>query len=1285
MGRLPVPTRPSGSAAVFLYGGNRRRGKARWQAARKPDDQVQSNLKASLHTSSKSSTTSSLSSSTSESSSKNIDASNSFSYESPLSELSNKPPARDTSAPSSAPSNALRLLSILKDVSEMFNGVPYVKAVTGIVSQILEIIKEVQSNKSRCQELVDKLISYSRVVFVALLKFKNQSGCDLSDLKEDLLEITSVFESIYEILKALSASTTSSKITRVLRREDIQGQIEEQSRRLDTTITSFQLKSAIVLRVQKDSQAHDKNEPSDGLPTRRLTPKGLRSKPKMVVGREKEIGDIVDIILGVGDSPPRLAILGPGGIGKTSLALSVLHEGRIRQKYGDARLFIPCEATSSIDLLLMEIAHVLDIPVTARESSAQLLTVILRHLCQKPHLLLFDNFETPWDSHQTRSDVEALITELDSIPSLAVLITLRGSQHPSGMSWSKLLPPLQPLDLESAKCIFSSISKKMNEEAINLIQAVDRIPLAVTLLANLAAVDGETTEALWLRWQEERISMVESGQDRLTNLESSIRISIHSPRMQRDAGSLQFLSVLSMLPDGMSESIRLACVKGFPAHFNVNKSISTLRQNALLFEDSNHVLRVLSPIRLFMIDNYPPSQEWRDFLQAHYLSVILDDEANRDTRFNKQLTSDAGNIDAMLIDCLKSGRPLADIVEAVLVFCQHIYSTGIGSAQCIALAVDRLQATQDVSSQLAMKSPPGKIKRFSLFGAFPLRKMPSAQKKVVLEQSVDPFLKLHADCYGCWGQLLSRQWKHTEAEKLFQAALVLHIKARDQSGQAYDLHNLACLLSRQTHSSDAAERNFLEAITLHRADGDVIGEAYDIMGIGHIKLQKSALEDAEAIFLEALKLFSDIGDNSGQASAFNNLGKTMQYFSKFCDSESYFSRGLKLYTDLEDSFGQSESLVGLASSFLLRSKFCEAREFLEKAMALRSPYIDPDHLHILGRICIAETNFADATKHLLTAKELHSTLGNHLGIADDLHYLASVEFYSGNMQDALVKKEESMNLYKAHGNKLGMADSLTWEGMFLIRRSGSLTDVDSKLQAALQLHTELRSSLGQAVDYYHIGTMFLQDELYEKAMTAFDQALQLHTSIENAQGQADDLTKISEVLLRVGELNEAAIKLSDALALHIEISDSAGQGDDLYMQACIYLEQAALNDLHLETEDEYTTNDCMIMDTIPDFDPALPVNSSSRVFYLENAENALREALVLHKRAGVVFGEAKDLGTLASVIFELWKARDNESWDSEEVHEAYKVLDAAIAIFHRLGATKEVRMCGYHWDVMDDY
>ncbi|KAG6918411.1 hypothetical protein DXG01_014816 [Tephrocybe rancida] len=1138
---------------------------------------------------------------------------------------------------SSVTSNLPGILALTKDIALLFANVPYIQGVASIVERIIQIADDVKVNKDRAHELIDKIMVYAGVIFDALSGSQLRTEDSLSDLKSDLLHIASVLESIYNMLESLGRdSTLSARINRVLQRQELFDRLAMQDRRLDTLITSFQLKSSIVLRAKPDqiiTRERVSIEAQELPPNVQST--RLRSKPR-VFGRDGEINEIVDLIQQ--PSPARVAILGSGGIGKTTLALSVLHDQRIIARFQQRRLFVSCEAARSADHIVFDLMTALQIPLNG--NSGNPVDFLLDCLSKAPHLVVLDNLETPWELPVARAEVETLLRDLADIETVTLVVTIRGSQRPSSVEWSQLFPPLQPVEPDAALDMFKAICHKTDDFAVKLIKSVDCVPLAVTLLGNLAAVDGETTEALWRRWHAESVTMVENGDDRLSNLEISIEISLSSPRVRRDPDALRLLRLLSLLPDAITSEALHAFERGIPGIAHVGKGLSTLIQNALVTRDTSGSVRILSPIRLHMCARHAPSMESHRFLQDYYLGMADEATALDDFSVQNRFRAEYGNIEAMLLDCLEVpfGRQLEEIVETILGFCQEAYLCGIGSTHVVSLAADKLVSHTSLSGQVVKTvSKP----RRNIVSRLFMKGSPIVTRDDQNVQPVDKAVKLRGDCLGCLGQLLSRQARLKEAEASFEQAIKLHIQAGDVSGHAYDLNNMGCLLSRHSATTERAESIFAEAHVLHEQIGDGVGAAYDLMGLGQLLLQQNKFTAAKGMLSQALTLFTEHDDKIGRCATLNSLGHAVLSCAKPSDAQHYFLLALDLSSGRGDVVGHADSLAGMACTLLLQANFPEAKQSVEKAISLRSPTENPEYLHLLGRINVALYDFEEATKLFTRAQTLHQQMLDERGYEEDSRYLLQIDFYQGR----LLKDSSSSPEY--------IAFSLSQR---LQEYSLGHRDLDTRaLIATIRLHTfdivggerrltrfmtnnEAEGTLGLGFYHHQIGCFYLRRELYDKAESNFREALKFHEEAENVQGQADDHNKLSEIYLRRGLFREALSGISSqALRLHTKIGDIGGQGDDLYVQACVYLQQGRL----------------------------------------EEAEETVRQALEFHTRSSMLYGQGLDQATLSSVLWQKYLAFDNRGASEAVIarSEALHALEDAADVFSRFVATSELLQC----------
>ncbi|KAJ7157983.1 hypothetical protein C8R43DRAFT_819274, partial [Mycena crocata] len=130
----------------------------------------------------------------------------------------------------------------------------------------------------------------------------------------------------------------------------------------------------------------------------------LPSEPKIFYGREFELSHILTAFR---QGTPRLAILGPGGMGKTSLARAILHHAEITERYQHQRFFIACDSAST----QVELAALIGVYLGL--TGKNLTKAIHHHFTSNPAcVLILDNLETAWEPADTRGAIEEFLSLL---------------------------------------------------------------------------------------------------------------------------------------------------------------------------------------------------------------------------------------------------------------------------------------------------------------------------------------------------------------------------------------------------------------------------------------------------------------------------------------------------------------------------------------------------------------------------------------------------------------------------------------------------------------------------------------------------------------------------------------------------------------------------------------------------------------------------------------------------------------------------------------------------------
>ncbi|EJD42598.1 hypothetical protein AURDEDRAFT_138208 [Auricularia subglabra TFB-10046 SS5] len=399
-----------------------------------------------------------------------------------------------------------------------------------------------------------------------------------------------------------------------------------------------------------------------------------------------------------GSSSARIAILGGPGMGKTTLAIAVLHHSSLVERFGARRFFVPCDASEGRSNCLSVICDALGITTSQPQLAFRKLRAVLGQ--QRPAIIVLDNFESAWEETFQRLEAEALLRFLGTIDSLSFILTLRGSEHPGGVTD------------DASRQIFYAIADPRNAEsesaAAELLRHLDNVPLAIILMANLAQT--ESVESLLRQWAIMETSLLErgDGRTRLSNLSTAISLSLRSPRLRAVPTAQHLLSMLSLLPNGVVDSD--ICLWKFDNH---NEALSALLRTSLVVRAGAHRLYVLAPIRSFMLAHHPPNHLAASDVYDHHFSFAELARNAATTAFDGELLSsvsgELANIDFIIRRALSStSRGTAEAaIKAVLQLCTVHIQTGIGTAPSLlpaALTQARARNLDSLAAELLLET-----------------------------------------------------------------------------------------------------------------------------------------------------------------------------------------------------------------------------------------------------------------------------------------------------------------------------------------------------------------------------------------------------------------------------------------------------------------------------------------------------------------------------------------------------------------------------------------------------
>ncbi|KAJ7187254.1 hypothetical protein C8R46DRAFT_1274591, partial [Mycena filopes] len=607
------------------------------------------------------------------------------------------------------------VINTLEIVSQSLH-TPFLAAISVTTRSLLTSIEHIKQNANGCTRLLEQ--TYELLSAIITSHLDSDAAGELPP--STLTHLGKFTQTLHKIHTYVEAQQQGSRIKRFFRQGEMAALLRECDAGLQQALAGFKVRGTEILQDVVAMQKHAQEEHQrvldmiEAFSDATQSETGsvvysafsgsrnssnlismLPSEPKIFHGRESELADMVKLF---GEGTPRIAVLGAGGMGKTSLARVFLHHQQTTLKYDQHRFFVACDAaTTKVELAALIGAHL------GLKPGKDLTQPVVRHFADAlPSLLILDNLETLWEPVESRDEIEEFLSLLSGVEHLALMITMRGAERPAKVKWSRpFLPPLKPLAQEAARQTFIDIADDWHdgEDIDKVLLLTDNMPLAISLVAHL--VDSEGCAYVLSRWEQEKTALVSEGYDKRSNLDLSIAVSLSSPRVNALPESKALLSLLAILPDGLSD-VELV-QSGVPID-NILRCKVVLLRTSLAYSDDHQRLRMLVPIREYMQKTHPPASDSIRPLLAYFTQLLRLHKDYRGTLSGPsiiaQLKANFANMESILGNRLHALLDLPDTLYSTITLDYFGRITGRGQLPLITQVPGLLQSHGDPDLQV---------------------------------------------------------------------------------------------------------------------------------------------------------------------------------------------------------------------------------------------------------------------------------------------------------------------------------------------------------------------------------------------------------------------------------------------------------------------------------------------------------------------------------------------------------------------------------------------------------
>jgi tetratricopeptide (TPR) repeat protein len=461
----------------------------------------------------------------------------------------------------------------------------------------------------------------------------------------------------------------------------------------------------------------------------------------MFYGRDDLVAELTNLVV----NDEHIALIGAGGMGKSSLAKAILNETLVVEKFAERRFFVTYDGMDpsaiTFETFMTRLARALGIELVGADPMRQVRTF----LRSTSALIALDNAETFEEARgqSALQEIPPAIADIADIPGITLILTSRSRRNAPSVLW--ITKDIPPLDVGSALEAFFRIYRQVShsnaeEEITNLLTELEFHPLSINLLANAAQQNGWSPHMLLTRWKHQPSAVLDYGEGKLQSLSATMQLSLSSPSIQNfgeDGG--RTLAIIAFLPQGLNGDLATQLL---PSLQRIDTICDILFRQSLVYREGAFI-KMLAPIRHYV----------KNSSLAPLVSTCLRDVGAFYYRSVQQCSQERDNHAGIIIsDHLNIEHVVAFDLAQVPYHTEETLSICVLFLQCLQMHLPRPTALVP--------------------GVF----------NIVEERST---LTLKAQCLYSLGLLYDALSQLTEAMKAFQAAEALYLTASNHEGVAY--------------------------------------------------------------------------------------------------------------------------------------------------------------------------------------------------------------------------------------------------------------------------------------------------------------------------------------------------------------------------------------------------------------------------------------------------------------------------------------------------------------------
>jgi len=805
------------------------------------------------------------------------------------------------------------------------------------------------------------------------------------------------------------------------------------------------------------SAAPEAPAPRHNLPTP-LTP---------FIGQESLLAEVRGCLL---DPACRLlTLVGPGGSGKTRLALAVARTQI--DHYDDGVYLVSLAALHSANAMVPAVAQALGFPFYKEGDLRQQL---LDYLRGKRMLLLLDNFEHLLDG------VDLALQILRIAPETKILVTSRARLNlqveylysVEGLDYPEQTDrPAQNLRRYDAVRLFLDGVQRvkpdfaLSSDRISTIAKICRLVEGMPLAILLAAAWSDTLDPREIATEiEQNLDFLATDWHDLPERQRSMRAVFDNSWNLLTTRSREAMRALSVFRGSFSSEAAQAVTGA------TKRELRVLIDKSLLHRTTEDRFELHQLLQKYAFEKLDWDAKERDAVQARHSDTYIRFLGEREAALKGH---------GQRVALVELRAEMQNARAAWQWATAHIPKTPT-TAQLSQLnsAVESLwlsydihawfqegeQAFREATEVLEMRAKGGQSRIAARVLArqarFSYRLGSYEESQELYQRSLEICRRLGADTemafpyYGL-GCIARDREEHRKANQYFHESLALYRQSEDPWGIANTLHHLG-VAAYKLGEFARAEQLHREALTARRGTGERWGTAKSLKALGAVIHDLGDPDRARQLYQESYTLYEELGDQRGMAAALNNLAAVAWGNEAFGEAKQLLQETLRIGEDIGDHKGIALALTNLGYVARLQGAYAEARDYYQQNLIKSRERGDQWGVALsfidLGAVARELGEYAEAKRYYRECVAICQEIDHLWGKALSLNRLGRIAYKEASYEQAKRYYEESIAISQEIGDLRAIATTFSDLGD-VARASGDYQGCRRYLQNALGVAT----------------------------------------------------------------------------------------------------------------------------------------------------------------------------------------------------------------------------------------